>query len=78
MVAVRVEFLARDVTSCALTVASSVVRLCTVVVSVSTVFLSAAAAVAKFAIALAISSLCDTLLAWANAPWLNAVFSINS
>ena len=78
MVAVRVELVASAVTSCALTAASSAMRLCTIVVSVSTVVLSAAAAVAKFATALAISSSCDTLLAWANAPWSNAAFSLNS
>ena len=74
MVAERVGFVASAVTSCVLTAASSSVRLFTVVVSVSTVFLPAAVTVAKFAIAHAISSSCDTLLAWAKVPCPNAAF----
>ena len=68
MVVVRVELVARAVTSCALTAASSVVRLCNVAVSVSTVIQSAAAAVAKMSIVLATSSLCATLFTCSNAP----------
>ena len=68
MVAERVELVASDITSYALTAVSSAVRLCTVVASVSIFVLSAATAVAKFAIALAISLSCDTLLAWTKAP----------
>ena len=74
----RVDLVARAVTRCALTAVSSAVRIYTIVVSVSTVVLSATAAVAKFSIALAISSSCATLIAWENVPWLNTAFSLNS
>ena len=78
MIAEKVELMVSAVTNCALTAVSLTVSLCTVVVIVYTVVLSAAAAIAKFAIAFAISSSCDTLLAGAKMPCLTAAFSLSS
>ena len=77
MMAARVELVARAVTICTLTAASSVVRLCTVVVSVSIIVRSAAAAVAELAVALEIYSSCATLFACVNAPCAKTAFSLN-